>query len=92
MHRHADVVLTYLALEGVRGISIAHCNSAIRCIHLHREQQDNSSMYEQAHQVFTWMYCPVDIGEAIMGIWLVLHSSNGTGLLVRGFSPKNINI
>jgi hypothetical protein len=85
-----DVVLTCLGLQGVRGISVAHCNSRIEFIHLHRQQDDDSSVYGQVHQEVTWMYCPIDDKEAIVGIWLVRHSAAGTGLVVCHFSSINI--
>jgi hypothetical protein len=81
-HRHSDVTLTYLSLEGVNGISIAHCNTEIKFIHLHRYKHDSIHIYDQAHSSVTWMYCPIDGGELVFGIWLVRHSSTGTGLLV----------
>jgi hypothetical protein len=85
-----DVVLTCLELQGVRGISVVHYNSRIQSIYLHRQQYDDSSMYGQVHQEGTWIYCPIDDKEAIVGIWLVRHSAIGTGLVVCHLNPINI--
>jgi hypothetical protein len=85
-----SVVLTCFELQGVRGISVAHCNSRIEFIHLHRQQYDDTSVYSQVHQEVTWMYCPIDDREAVVGIWLVRHSAMGTGLVVCHLSLINI--
>jgi hypothetical protein len=69
-------------MEDVHGISIAHCNTEIKYIHLHRRNHDDRHIYAQVHNMVTWMYCPMDDGESILGMWLVRHSSSGTGLLV----------
>lgn len=77
-----DVVATCITLEGVNGVSVAHCHGGIEAIHIHRKGKDSSYIYRQVHEFVTWMYCRLDCEESIVGIWLMRHLSRGTGLLV----------
>jgi hypothetical protein len=83
-----DVAATCLTLEDMSGISVAHCNGHIEVVHVHRKNLDSSHIYQQAHNFVTWMYCPINSEEALVGIWLVHHSSTGTGLIVSFLTPR----
>ncbi|KAF2013508.1 hypothetical protein BU24DRAFT_411240 [Aaosphaeria arxii CBS 175.79] len=76
-----DASITCLALEGLSGVTIGHCQGRIEAIYLHRDIEDSSHIYGQAHSFVTWTHCPFDRGETIVGIWLVRNG--GTGLIIN---------
>lgn len=77
-----DQTVTCISLEGVTGVTVAHCHGKIAAFHMHRKNEDSSYVYQQAHEFVTWMHCPLDDEESIVSMWLIHHSSDGSGLIV----------
>ncbi|KAF2844137.1 hypothetical protein T440DRAFT_484406 [Plenodomus tracheiphilus IPT5] len=77
-----DMIAYYEPLEGMTGISVAHCNREIVAIHIHRGEEDTSLVFESVRSDATWVHCPFGSSETLEMIWYVVYMSNGSGLVV----------
>jgi hypothetical protein len=89
------VLLHYVSLDNIRGISLAFDSVRLLAIISHTDASDDGSQYAKASGNATWVHCPLrPKTEKILEVWSIqhqIHMLDWTALMVSKAWCKSIN-